>query len=64
LVKDEAGNWSYRVESEILRPWTSQDIEINLNKTGFLITGMYGNYGFGSYNPLDSTDLVIVARKS
>lgn len=64
LVKDEAGNWSYRVESEKLKPWLAPDIEAYLNETGFSITGVYGDFGFGSFDPRDSTDLIIVARKS
>lgn len=64
LVKDEAYNWSYRVESEQLKPWVAGDIETCLRKTGFTITEMYGDFASGSYQALDSTDLVIVARKS
>ena len=64
LVKDEAGNWSYRVESEKLKPWQAPDIEASLNETGFSITGKYGDFGFSSFDPRDSTDLIIVARKS
>lgn len=64
LVKDEAGNWSYRVESEKLKPWLAPDIEAILNETGFSITGKYGDFGFSSFDSRDSTDLIIVARKS
>lgn len=64
LVKDEAGNWSYRVESEKLKPWFAQDIEASLNETGFSIIGVYGDFEFGSFDPRDSADLIIVARKS
>lgn len=63
FMKDEAGNWSYRVETEKLKPWIARDIEDSLNKTGFCIEGMYGDYGFAGFNSLDSTDLVIIARK-
>ncbi|MDT3700392.1 MAG: class I SAM-dependent methyltransferase [Thermincola sp.] len=64
LMKDETGNWSYRVESEKLRPWDAHDIETNLTATGFSINGIYGDYGFNSFDFQDSTDVVIVARKS
>lgn len=64
LVRDEGGNWSYRVESEQLKPWVAQDIETYLNITGFTITGMYGDFASNSFGALDSTDLVIVARKN
>ncbi|PKM83034.1 MAG: hypothetical protein CVU89_02595 [Firmicutes bacterium HGW-Firmicutes-14] len=63
LVRDEGGKWSYRVESEELKPWMSEDIEMNLRRTGFTVSGIFGDLAFGPFNPAGSVDLVITARK-
>lgn len=62
--KDENGQWSYRVESEELRPWSLEKIEPELRDAGFCITGIYGSLNFEEFQPLESTDLVIIAKKT
>ncbi len=63
ITRDEAGKWSFRVESEKLAPWTDTDIEAALNEAGLAVCERYGNFAFGPYKPLESTDLVVIARK-
>ncbi|MHB9094351.1 MAG: methyltransferase domain-containing protein, partial [Eubacteriales bacterium] len=64
LSKNEAGKWSYRVESEKLKPWKFSDIEPCLQKNGFAVSGVFGDFGFGPFEPLESTDLIVIARKN
>lgn len=63
LTKDEAGKWSYRVETERLKPWTLPDVEANLSKAGLIEHELFGDFAFGPFKGLESTDLIVVARK-
>jgi len=63
LNRDEKGKWSYRVESEQLKPRFTKDIEKALKSSGFSVDGIYGDIKFGAFEPSNSTDLIIIARK-
>jgi len=63
MAKDEAGKWSYRVESEKLKPWMYEDIAQALTNAGFKLFEAYGDFAFNTFNPSASTDLIVVARK-
>lgn len=64
LVKDEKGEWTYRVETERLKPWMFEDINEAMLKTGLEVSGAYGDLKFGAFDSADSSDLVITARKT
>lgn len=64
LEKNHLGEGSYRVFSEKLKPWMLDDIADVLKKAGIKITGIYGNMKFDPFDPLESTDLVIIAQKT
>lgn len=64
LEKNHLGEGSYRVFSEKLKPWMFEDIDAALNKAGLKITGVYGNMKFDPFDPLESPDLVITAKKT
>ncbi len=63
ITRDDTGKWAYRVESERLAPWTDSDIESALAETGLSLQEKYGDFAFAPYKALESTDLIIVARK-
>jgi len=63
LTGDNNGLWTYRVESETLKPWMVEDIEVLLGKAGFAVAERYGDYAFNPFNSSESKDLIMVARK-
>lgn len=64
MVKDEAGKWSYWVETERLKPWMAEDIEPALKDAGFKAIESYGDFAFTAFDPSESTDLIVIARKN
>ena len=63
LEREEAGQWMCRVESEELKPWTLEQLNPILREAGLSLNGVYGSLAFEEFQPLESTDLVILAGK-
>ncbi|MHB8171328.1 MAG: class I SAM-dependent DNA methyltransferase [Thermincolia bacterium] len=55
------GQWSCQVGTNPLRPITSGELKSFLQEAGYNGVDWYGDYGFNSYNPTTSGDIIVVA---
>jgi len=55
------GQWSYHVNTNQLRPITSNELGAALREAGFKETAWYGDYGFSPYDAGSSGDIIVVA---
>lgn len=62
-LEKKEDNWAYTVSSNNLWPMTSGDLEVALREAGFTNLELYGDFFLKPYNPDNSQDLVIIARK-
>ncbi len=55
--------WSYTADSTELRPIFKDDLQRLLDRTGFVATGLYGDYTLHPYERHSSGDLIVVAKR-
>jgi SAM-dependent methyltransferase len=57
------GTWDYRVDSTELRPIFNEELTRQLCRAGLAVPKTYGGYSRRPYDPQESGDLIVVARK-
>jgi SAM-dependent methyltransferase len=61
--RPKGGAWEWRLESTRLYPVLSSHLAEALARSGFGEVGYWGNYAAERFDPLESNDLIVVARK-
>ncbi len=56
--------WSHRTSSTTLRPWRQEIIRMALTDAGLVAEQEHGGLDFSPYQPTESPDYVIIARKA
>jgi len=51
-----------QIDSTVLRPWKPEELRRFLEKAGFGELGLFGSYAGEPFSPLESNDLIVVAR--
>jgi len=64
LRREGEGEWSARIGATWLRPWRRDEIEGLLRETGFEIAAAYGSYRQEPFDPIESSDLILSAKRS
>jgi glycine/sarcosine N-methyltransferase/sarcosine/dimethylglycine N-methyltransferase len=62
--RPKGGAWEWRLESTRLYPVLSSHLAEALSRTGFDAGQTFGNYAADRFDPLESNDLIVVARKA
>jgi glycine/sarcosine N-methyltransferase len=63
MRQDAQGGWQHRVESTQLQPVLSSQLLATLDGAGFTTPRLCGSYAAEPYRPLESNDLIVVARR-
>ena len=63
LGRRVAEDWRLDMESTRLRAWQSETLQRILPCAGFKPIALYGNYRGDAFDPLESTDLVLIAQR-
>ncbi|MCX6640946.1 MAG: class I SAM-dependent methyltransferase [bacterium] len=56
-------NWTYRTVSTTLRPWRRDLIRMALDDVGLSVLQEYGGTDLSPYQPLESSDYIVIAHK-
>ena len=63
LYCPDGGQWQARLGHTRLRAWRRSEMEAHLATAGFGITEAYGSYRGEPFDPRESSDLLVVARR-
>ena len=63
LYKDGDEPWQSAVGQTELRPWHQQELSAGIRQVGLEALHLYGSYGGDVFDPHESGDLVLVARR-
>ena len=64
LTREGEGTWAQRVESTRLWPWRKADLARALEGAGFGEVSLFGDMRGAAFDPVESLNLVVLARSS